>query len=463
MTMQEPRRVAVIDIGKTNVKVAVVDTKTLEESSVRKIPNTVLMDGPYPHFDVEGQWQFILASLQELHSAQPFDAISITAHGASAALVKSDGILAMPVLDYEYAGPDELTLEYDRVRPVFSETYSARLPMGLNVGAQLFWQQARFPLEFARADHVLGLSQYWAMHLTDVAASEATALGCHTDLWNPAKADYSSMVAALGWRRLFPPLRSAFDALAMLKPDIAKQIGANKPLPVHCGIHDSNASLLPHLLSRASPFSVVSTGTWVIVLSVGGDLEGLDPRRDCLANSDAFACPVASARFMGGREYETIVPIGVNGTDESLSTVLDETILLLPSVEQTSGAFPARKMQWQSSEPQGAVRASTASLYLAMMTATSLSLTGAKGDIIVEGPFTKNQSFLEMLNVATGRAVIAMTGSSTGTSVGAALLALGKDHHVRLGDERRIIPTRERVAGMQKWRDAWLAAVATPV
>ncbi len=461
MNMQEPRRVAVIDIGKTNVKVAVVDTKSLQETAVRKIPNKVLTDDPYPHFDVEGQWQFILASLKDLNTAQPFDAISITAHGASAALVKEDGTLALPVLDYEYTGPDDLTVEYDHVRPKFSETYSARLPMGLNVGAQLFWQQSRFPDAFAKADHILGLSQYWAMRLTGIAASEATALGCHTDLWNPPKADYSTMVKTLGWQNFFPPIRSAFDTLGTLKPEIAEQIGARTPLPVHCGIHDSNASLLPHLMSRPSPFSVVSTGTWVIILSVGGDLANLDPTRDSLANSDAFARPVASARFMGGREYETLVPPGMSGTNESLTTVLDETILLLPSVEQTSGPFPGRQMQWLPLEPQGALRASTASLYLAMMTATSLTLTGAKGDIIVEGPFGKNQAFLEMLCIATERPVIAMTGSSTGTSIGAALLALGKDHQMSLSDERPIIPAIERVTGMRKWRDAWLQGVST--
>ena len=54
MKMAEPRRVAVIDIGKTNAKVAVVDTAALTETAVRKIPNTVLRDGLYPHFDMEG-------------------------------------------------------------------------------------------------------------------------------------------------------------------------------------------------------------------------------------------------------------------------------------------------------------------------------------------------------------------------------------------------------------------------
>ena len=230
-------------------------------------------------------------------------------------------------------------------------------------------------------------------------------------------------------------------------------------MPVSCGIHDSNASLLPHLMARKAPFSVVSTGTWVIIFSAGAGLDKLDPARDCLANVDAFARPVASARFMGGREYEMIVPPGVSGNEASLRQVLDETILLLPSVERTSGPFQGMNAKWLPHEPQGPARASAASLYLAMMTATSLELSGGAGDVIVEGPFAKNSAYLDMLAVATGRNVIAMRGSSTGTSIGASLLALGRDHAFEIEAEAPAQPPAHISAGMARWRDAWKAAV----
>ena len=51
--MSNPRHVAVIDIGKTNAKLALVDLETLSEVAVRTTPNTVLTDGLYPHFDCE--------------------------------------------------------------------------------------------------------------------------------------------------------------------------------------------------------------------------------------------------------------------------------------------------------------------------------------------------------------------------------------------------------------------------
>ena len=99
--MTKPRRIAVIDIGKTNAKVAMVDASAHQEIGVRKTPNVVLRDGRYPHFDIEGNWAFILDSLRDFYAQEPFDAISITTHGASGALVNADGSLALPALDYE--------------------------------------------------------------------------------------------------------------------------------------------------------------------------------------------------------------------------------------------------------------------------------------------------------------------------------------------------------------------------
>ncbi len=451
-----PRYVAVFDVGKTNAKLAIVDTDTMSECAVRKTVNAVLRTDPYPHFDMDGLWSFFLASLAELNAEFRVSAISITAHGASAALVRKDGTFSLPALDYEHTGPEETRNEYNAMRPPFSETFSPRLPNGLNLGAQLFWQQTRFPREFADAAHILALPQYWAMRMTGVAVSEATSLGCHTDLWNPAHGTFSSMVYQLGWRHLFAPVRSAFDALGPLLPEICTQTGVHQGVPVHCGIHDSNASLLPHLMSRTPPFSVVSTGTWVVVLSSGGEILCLDPARDTLANSDAFGHPVASARFMGGREFELLTAVNADFDTASLFEVLEKPVLLLPAVEFGSGPFQGRKAKWLPEQPASDLVPAAASLYLGMMTATTLALTGAKGEIIVEGPFARNQAYLDMLCVATQRPV-QTSASSTGTSIGAALLAVGKNHSFKQISETMTPPDGHYRDLLERWRDLWLA------
>jgi sugar (pentulose or hexulose) kinase len=116
------RNVAVIDVGKTNGKVALFDVVEGRESHVHSTANTVLKDGPYPHYDIEGLWNFFLNGLREIGAKERIDAIAITAHGASITLVNAEGNLALPMLDYEFDGPDMLKAEYDAVRPPFSET-----------------------------------------------------------------------------------------------------------------------------------------------------------------------------------------------------------------------------------------------------------------------------------------------------------------------------------------------------
>ena len=50
------RHVAVIDIGKTNAKLLLIDLATGAEERVFKTPNRVVDAAPYPHFDTEGLW-----------------------------------------------------------------------------------------------------------------------------------------------------------------------------------------------------------------------------------------------------------------------------------------------------------------------------------------------------------------------------------------------------------------------
>ncbi|BCH26339.1 FGGY-family carbohydrate kinase [Mesorhizobium sp. L-8-3] len=424
------RYVAVIDIGKTNAKVALVDLELTREMAVRTRPNTVLPGAPYPHFDTDALWDFILESLSVLNRGYQVDAISVTTHGATAALLDARGDLALPVLDYEHSGPDAAAAAYAAVRPPFEETGSPRLPGGLNLGAQIFWLSKTFPDELAHVASIVTYPQYWTWRLSGVLAGEVTSLGCHTDLWNPAARDYSSLVDGHGWRALMPPIRPARDRLGPLLPDIARKTGVAAGTSIFCGIHDSNASLLPHLLSRSQPFAVVSSGTWVVSMAMGGNKVTLDAARDTLINVDASGDPVPSARFMGGREFEVLMTgHSAHWTDADVERVLAQGTMLLPAVLQGSGPFPDRQSKWLPVEPPTpAERAVAASFYLALMTATCLDLIGAAGPTIVEGPLAANRLFVGMLAAATGRPVLASAMTTTGTTIGAALLASATGH-----------------------------------
>jgi sugar (pentulose or hexulose) kinase len=278
-------------------------------------------------------------------------------------------------------------------------------------------------------------------------------------LWNPRTGAYSALVDTLGLRDLMAPLRSAFDALGPVLPEIANEIGLPSAVPVYCGIHDSNASLLPHLIGREPPFSVVSTGTWVINFAVGGDLDHLDPAKDVLANVDAYGRAVPSSRFMGGREFEIlqrqIGSVEPGDVRAVLSEVIEKGTMLLPNVASGSGPFPDNEMRWiaaESASPAELMAAS--SLYLALMTEACLDLIGASGPILVEGPFALNDIYTGVLASLTSSDVIAFPGS-TGTSLGAALLT-GIEPAVHVAQN-----APPRLPDLTAYRSAWHRALDT--
>jgi sugar (pentulose or hexulose) kinase len=356
--------IAVLDVGKTNAKLALVsrDGELLAEA---RRANATLPGPPYPQLDAEGIFAWAVDGLARLAAHHEIDAIVPVAHGACAALVDRDG-LVLPVLDYEFAGVEELDLEYEPRARDFARTLSPRLPAGLNLGRQLFWLERRFPRELARATHLLLWPQYFAWRLCGARVAEVTSLGCHTDLWQPRERAPSRLLRESGWEKLLPPLVPAWA-----------RVGAGPGgAAVLAGIHDSNASYLVHRVAREQPFAVVSTGTWFVCMAHGAPLERLDEARDMLANVDAFAEPVPTARFMGGREFE------------------------------------ARA----AADPAEAVR------HVARETARCLEALGAKGELIVEGPFAQNTAFLRALaQLRPGPRVLA-SDDSTGSAGGAAAL-----------------------------------------
>ncbi|MGF1475868.1 MAG: FGGY-family carbohydrate kinase [Geminicoccaceae bacterium] len=368
--------IAVLDIGKTNVKLLVcaADGSTIEQVSR---PNEVLSSPPYPHFDTDKMFDWFLDQLRDQAGRHKIERIVPVAHGAAAVVVAGKG-LALPMLDYEFDGPDELAADYDALLDPFHLSFSPRLGKGLNLGRQLYWQARTFSEAFAAADAILMYPQYWAWRLSGVARSDVTSLGCHTDLWRPGEARFSGLVERLAWREKFPPFAKAWDVIGTLTPDLAERTALDPQTKIVCGIHDSNASLLPALLTEEKPFTVVSTGTWVITMAVGGALDRLDEAKDCLANVDVTGEPVPTARFMGGRIFA-----------EQRDTGISE-------VEASDDA--------------------------ARRTADALALLDARGPILIDGPFATNRRFLQRLQALRSGQEIKISAQPVGSAQGAALL-----------------------------------------
>jgi sugar (pentulose or hexulose) kinase len=457
--MAKAENVAVLDIGKSNIKLALVDPRQRTILDMRTTPNDVRNDGPYPHFDVDRLWDWFVDGLAQLSATSSVDVIATTTHGACFAVLAGDA-LALPILDYEFVGPETVSDSYRPIRGDFDETLSPDLPVGLNAGRQLYWLSRTFREEFTRADAILPYPQYWTMRLTGTKVAEATSFGTHTDLWNPRAATFSRLAVSQGWAALVPPMVKPWDTVGKLLPEVAERTGLAPGCRVVAGIHDSNAALLPHMLKRPLPFAVLSTGTWMIAFAAGGSLDALDASRDCLANVDAFGRPVPSARYMAGREFELLTGgTTVPPTPAEVEHVIADRIMALPSLLEGSGPYPRRKGGW-SSDPDRlspGERTAAASLYAALMADSCLRLAGAAGPIVVEGPFAQNAVFVGALARLTGRSVLARSDTA-GTTLGAALLALGPDPEIDADADPE--PASPLAVDMAAYADEWRARAA---
>ncbi len=458
----------VLDIGKTNVKLHVLSATSESVFSTSR-SNNVINEDLYPHADVKGIWIWMKSALLELTDKYHISSISITTHGATAALINRNAVddedgLVMPVLDYEFAGIEELNSEYEKARPDFARTYSPSLPAGLNLGRQLFWQQRTFPEAFAKATDILCYPQYWAWHLTGALCSEVTSLGCHTDLWYPDDKNYSSLVDGQGWSKLFPEIKPAWDTVGVISEKVSTQTGLDAGCKVYVGVHDSNASFLRYKLKQSSkPFTVISTGTWTILMASGVFTDNLDPAKDMLANVDVTNTPVACARFMGGREFEGICKtlggrFGDSFDASLLQSLIDQDVFALPDFSDGSGPFGGRKSEFVNRDADvmkaAGSGAALATLYCALMMDYQLDKLQSVGDIFIEGAFLQNPLMCGLLSQLRDEQLVWLSADATGTVQGCASLTHWEDEHKNFDLEK---PPVVSLKNIQAYKKAWLA------
>ncbi len=413
----------VLDIGKTNVKLSLLDAQanTLAE---RRCPNNIVREGIYPHHDTDRIWSWMLHACSELSRIARVSAIIPVTHGATAALVNDKGLI-LPVLDYEAELPEHGDHQYQSLRPPYQQSYSPDLPAGLNLGRQLAWLQNNYPQEFAKASHILMYPQYWAWRLSGVAATEVSSLGCHTDLWNTRLQRYSSLAEKKGWTSLFPPMQKAWARLATIRPTLAMETGLPADCQIVCGVHDSNASLLRHLKNASNKHrTVLSTGTWMIAAALGADQERLDEHADMLANTNVLGEAVSCMRFMGGREFAILAgQEPVTCTTSDISRLISQNTFALPCFAESGGPFSGQLAKISGQVPENMQeRYALATLYSVLMTDYCLEKLGSEGDIIIEGSFTNNPYLAALLACLRPQQNIVLSNDTSGTTYGAWML-----------------------------------------
>ncbi|MDX3924808.1 MAG: FGGY family carbohydrate kinase [Shinella sp.] len=431
--------VAVLDVGKTNVKlsVATADGGLLETLS---LPNPVRDGPPWRHHDLAALREWVLDALGACCRRYSVEAFVASGHGSAGVLVagdpdEGDGT-ALPMIDYEQPLPAAVREAYEPLSGSFLDRGSAVMHGATHQARQLYWMEKADPDAVAEARWFLGGPQYWAWVMSGVAVSEASLLGAQSHLWNVAEQRWSPIVAHRGWSRLLPPFARAWETIGRVRPSLASRHGLPPGMRVLAGGHDSSLNYYRYQAAGLNDFAVVSTGTWIVGLSDRTPLERLDEHRGMTCNSDVFGRPLGGVLTMGGREF-TIVA-GNDAPQENVRLDVAERLvrqetMALPSFGDDDGLFPgsAGAGRIVGKAPETAEeRKALALVYCALLTAECLDALGEAQTVVLDGSFLRDPLYPTLVAAfAPGRRV-RFSLDAYGVASGAALLA---GHEDRVG------------------------------
>ena len=441
---------AVFDLGKTNSKLFVFSPEgtLLDERRTKPVwqdfRGKSVLDG-------DRLFDWMNHELADVAATHDVARLMISAHGCAFALVRGDELLH-PILDYEQEIPNSVAGAIDPILPDFSETYTPWLPLGFSIARHIYWLETEEPETFAATEAILCYPQYWVWRFSGRKLAEWSYLGAHSQLWAPLKRDYSSLVERLGWRDRFPAIAPAGAVVGETKVTLAD--GSSRAIAVHNGVHDSNAALAYYRMTGLSDFTLVSTGTWVIIINLDCPLGALDQERDMIANVTVNGEPAPSLRFMGGREYDLISdnwnkPI----SQAAVERVMERGVFALPSWA-AGGPFPETKGHIVGGEVSGEERAAVAALYVAMMTDLSLDLIQSENLLVLDGGLAKIDLFTAMLAQLRPTQSVVRSMMSEGSATGAAALAF-KALGLKPFKDETVPVTAGHVPGLEVYRTRW--------
>jgi sugar (pentulose or hexulose) kinase len=422
----EPAPIAVLDIGKTNLKLLVAsdDGWPLETLS---IPNPANASDPYPSYDLAGLEAWFLDALAEVSQRHAIGAVIATAHGCGAVLVDGDKPV-LPMMDYDAVCPPAIDEAYRRIAPAYREVFCGIGAGAMRLAKQLLWQERAFPAEFARAKTYLTTAQFFAMRLGGRAASEISQLAAQGHIWDLVRRQPSSVMRERGWAHLLPPRAPAGAVLGTVSAAVAKRTGLARSTEILCGVHDSNANLFRYKAAGMADASILSTGTWMIGFQRDLDPDKLDANSAMVLNIDVDGENVPSTLTMTGREYDLIRKEN-SAADAAVLAALPKLVaqgsLALPSFVGDDGLFPGAAHRGRITSPAPETPAEwqgLAVLYAAFSANRCLDMLGSSKRIVIDGGFAANLPFARALAALRPSQHVSVSQSRDGTALGAALL-----------------------------------------
>ncbi len=394
--------ILIFDVGKTNKKLFLFNDKykiVYEESA--KLQEIVDEDG-FPSEDIVALTQWITSSLQRMvnHTDFKIKAINFSAYGASFVYIDEKGELLLPLYNYLKPYPEKLMEEfYENYggKKEFSKLSASPILGSLNSGLQLYRIKYEKPEIFEKIKYALHLPQYLSFVVTQIACSEITSIGCHTNLWDFSSNDYHTWTCKEGIRAKLPPIYKS-DHCHLIKIN-------NGNILVGIGLHDSSAALIPYLSSFHEPFVLLSTGTWCITLNPFNysPLNHEELNKDCLCYLTYQGKSVKASRLFAGYEHEKQV---LRLSDhyklpaEHFGALEYNTATKISSkeTERTNGVSFSQRDLTEFQDGDKAYNELIVNIVNSQYLATKLVLKGTPSKrIFVDGGFSKNDIYMHLM------------------------------------------------------------------
>jgi len=449
--------IAVLDIGKTNKKVAVYDD-SMKPLEVKKRKIGTIRQNDLDVEDIENVVSWFFEQLKELGNKYPIQVLSVTTHGSTLVCVGKDGKPSVPPIAYTNEVPDGVHKRFwaavGDLKETQKVTATAEIKPLINSAKLLWYLKERWPEDFQKTEHILFYPQYFGYRLTGVPSADITYTGCHSFLWDYNREDWSNVADVLGIREMLPRKPGASESeLGMITPEVAAATGLPADTKVTFGIHDSNSSLVPYLISQEQDFVLNSTGTWCVAMHPTDKVEFADDELGKMVfyNLSYANQPVKTSVLLGGLEYEAYTDVLMthhkrkDWPDYSPSMYRDilanPSSFILPTVVPGTGQFPdsvARVIdegesylfadilegrRWPGAFDDYLRGFALANLSLAIQTRIALQRVDlAPGtEVFIEGGFRQNQNYGALLGAMLPDNPLFLTELEEATSYGAAL------------------------------------------
>ncbi|MUH36446.1 carbohydrate kinase [Zobellia amurskyensis] len=425
---------AVFDIGRTNKKFFLFDENFQEVHREYNRFDEIEDEDGYPTENLAALEKWVKEVFDKMLDSETYEieALNFSCYGASWVHIDENGKPLTPLYNYMKPLKDDIFNSfygaYGPENELSRVTGSPKLGM-LNTGMHLYWLKNTQPETFKKIKYSLHLPQYLSYLFTGIPVSEYTSIGCHTMLWDFEKKDYHSWVYQEGIDKKLPPIDSSRKtALINYK---------GKTIKMGVGIHDSSSALLPYIRSVNKPFLLISTGTWSISINPfnEGMLTAEDIENDSLFNMRIDGSPVKVSRLFLGNEYKLQV--------KALSDHFNVSPDAHKKVKFNQDTFFeinkdfTHMFKWSTMSSEDMPNETTISydkfehayhqLMLELVLLQEKSIRAAIGNsainqLYVDGGFSDNEIYIQLLSQYMGNMKLSTTDSSLGSALGAAIV-----------------------------------------